>query len=191
MQQEDDLRGLARVMDFMRAISILFVGINVYWFCYSTLKEWGVTFEVIDKILWNFQRTTGLFSSILWTKLFAVVFLALSCIGTKGVKEEKITWMKDVYKRQAYAFEFVPVVTPCHDVAVAAHRDKPLAVGFVQVLVYPLLVHLVGTGVAGERLHIPGGLLEVFQVLGVVVYENILVIDVVTRQQHAHRGGKT
>ncbi len=60
MQQEDDLRGLARVMDFMRAISILFVGINVYWFCYSTLKEWGVTFEVIDKILWNFQRTTGL-----------------------------------------------------------------------------------------------------------------------------------
>ncbi len=94
MQQEDDLRGLARVMDFMRAISILLVGINVYWFCYSTLKEWGVTFEVIDKILWNFQRTTGLFSSALWTKLFAVVFLALSCIGTKGVKEEKITWTK-------------------------------------------------------------------------------------------------
>ena len=86
MQQEDDLRGLARVMDFMRAISILFVGINVYWFCYSSLKGWGVTFEVIDKILWNFQRTTGLFSSMLWTKLFAVVFLALSCIGTKGVK---------------------------------------------------------------------------------------------------------
>ena len=81
-------------MDFMRAVSILFVGINVYWFCYSTLKEWGVTFEVIDKILWNFQRTTGLFSSILWTKLFSVVFLALSCIGTKGVKEEKITWAK-------------------------------------------------------------------------------------------------
>ncbi len=52
------MRGLARVMDFMRAVSILFVGINVYWVCYSTLKEWGVTFEVIDKILWNFQRTT-------------------------------------------------------------------------------------------------------------------------------------
>ena len=86
-------------MDVMRAVSILFVGINVYWFCYSTLKEWGVTFEVIDKILWNFQRTTGLFSSVLWTKLFAVVFLALSCIGTKGVKEEK-----DVYKRQVAGY---------------------------------------------------------------------------------------
>lgn len=89
MQQEDDLRGLARVMDFMRAISILFVGINVYWFCYSSLKGWGVTFEVIDKILWNFQRTTELFSSMLWTKLFAVVFLALSCIGTRGGEERE------------------------------------------------------------------------------------------------------
>ena len=40
----------------------------------------------------NFQRTAGLFSNILYTKLFSVVFLALSCLGTKGVKEEKITW---------------------------------------------------------------------------------------------------
>lgn len=31
MQNEDDLRGLAKVMDFMRAISILFVVINIYW----------------------------------------------------------------------------------------------------------------------------------------------------------------
>ena len=42
----------------------------------------------------NFQRTAGLFSSILWTKLFCVLFLALSCLGTRGVKEEKITWAK-------------------------------------------------------------------------------------------------
>ena len=28
MQQEDDLRGLAKVMDFMRALSILFVEIG-------------------------------------------------------------------------------------------------------------------------------------------------------------------
>ena len=33
-----------------------------------------------------------MFSSMLWTKLFCVVFLGLSCLGTKGVKEEKITW---------------------------------------------------------------------------------------------------
>jgi hypothetical protein len=94
MQQEDDLRGLAKVMEFMRAISILFCVINIYWFCYQAIVDWGVNIGVVDKILLNFQRTTGLFSSILWTKLFAVVFLALSCLGTKGVKEEKITWAK-------------------------------------------------------------------------------------------------
>ena len=38
MQQEDDLRGLAKVMDFMRAISILFVIIHIYWFCYGAIK---------------------------------------------------------------------------------------------------------------------------------------------------------
>ncbi len=94
MAQEDDLRGLAKVMDFMRGISIIFVLINCYWFCYSAFTEWHLTLSIIDKILMNFQRTTGLFSSVLWTKLFAFVFLTLSCIGTKGVKDEKITWLK-------------------------------------------------------------------------------------------------
>lgn len=94
MQQEDDLRGLAKVMEFMRAISIIFVVINIYWFCYYALREWGINISVVDKILLNFDRTAGLFGSILYTKLFAVVFLALSCLGTKGVKEEKITWPK-------------------------------------------------------------------------------------------------
>lgn len=94
MQQEEDLRGLAKVMEFMRAISIIFVVINIYWFCYFALHEWGIIVRVVDKILLNFDRTAGLFGSILYTKLFAVVFLALSCLGTKGVKEEKITWPK-------------------------------------------------------------------------------------------------
>ncbi|RRD55610.1 YWFCY domain-containing protein, partial [Tannerella forsythia] len=56
--------------------------------------EWKITISVADTILMNFHRTTGLFSSILWTKLFAVVFLGLSCLGTKGVKEERITRRK-------------------------------------------------------------------------------------------------
>lgn len=94
MQQEDDLRGLAKVMDFMRALSILFVVINIYWFCYQQMVNWGINIGVIDKILVNFDRTAGLFHNILWTKFFAIVFLALSCLGTKGVKEEKITWNK-------------------------------------------------------------------------------------------------
>ena len=94
MAQEDDLRALGKVMDFMRGISVIFLLINCYWFCYEAFQSWHFTLGIINKILMNFQRSTGLFSSILWTKLFCVVFLALSCLGTKGVKEEKITWSK-------------------------------------------------------------------------------------------------
>ena len=94
MAQEDDLRALGKVMDFMRGISVIFLLINCYWFCYEAFQSWHFTLGIINKILMNFQRSTGLFSSILWTKLFCVVFLALSCLGTKGVKEEKITWPK-------------------------------------------------------------------------------------------------
>lgn len=94
MQQEDDLRALAKIMDFMRAVSILFVVMNIYWFCYQAIHQAGVNIEVIDKILMNLNRTAKLFNSIIWTKLFAVLLLALSCLGTKGVKQEKITWTK-------------------------------------------------------------------------------------------------
>ena len=94
MAQEDDLRALGKIMDFMRALSVIFLLINAYWFCYEAFLTWGFTLGIVDKILMNFQRTTSLFSSLLWTKLFCLVFLALSSLGTKGVKEESITWPK-------------------------------------------------------------------------------------------------
>ena len=94
MQQEDDLRALAKIMDFLRAVSIILVVIHVYWYGYGAIRIWGLGIGVVDRILINFQRTAGLFSSMLYTKLFAVVLLGLSCLGTKGVKGEKITWEK-------------------------------------------------------------------------------------------------
>ncbi|WP_418263671.1 conjugal transfer protein MobC [Flavobacterium faecale] len=94
MQGEDDLRGLAKIMAFMRAVSILLLLMHFYWFCYGFFLERGWTLPIINKILGNFQRTANLFSYTLYSKLFAVVLLALSCLGTKGVKNEKITWTK-------------------------------------------------------------------------------------------------
>ena len=91
MQQEDDLRALAKIMDFLRAVSIILVVIHVCWYGYGAIRTWGIGIGVVDRILMNFQRTVGLFSSMLYTKLFAVVLLGLSCLGTKGVKGEKIT----------------------------------------------------------------------------------------------------
>ena len=111
MQGEDDLRGLAKIMEFMRAVSILLVLMHCYWFCYEFFKEEQWTLSVIDKILGNFQRTAGLFSNTLYTKLFALVLLALSCLGSKGVKNEKITWSK-IYIALVIGFIFFFLNTP-------------------------------------------------------------------------------
>ena len=92
MAQEDDLRALGKIMDFLRAVSIILAIMNVYWYCYEAMRMWGVTIGVVDRILINFNRTGGLFHSILYTKLFSLLLLTLSCLGTKGVKAEKMSW---------------------------------------------------------------------------------------------------
>ena len=94
MQQEDDLRALAKIMEFGRAVSIFILVVHVYVYCYPSVVAWHLNLEVIDRILLNFDRTTGIFGCILWTKLLAVLLLAISCMGTIGVKGEKITWSK-------------------------------------------------------------------------------------------------
>ncbi|MBD3906302.1 YWFCY domain-containing protein [Chryseobacterium sp. Ch-15] len=94
MHGEDDTRGLVKIMGFMRAVSIIMVLMHFYWFCYTFFLEQGWSLEVINKILSNFQKTTGLFSYPFYTKLFSIILLSLSCWGTKGIKNEKITWKK-------------------------------------------------------------------------------------------------
>jgi len=138
MAQEDDLRALGKVMDFMRGISVIFLLVNCYWFCYEAFHVWGVTLGIIDKILMNFQRTTGSFSSILWTKLFCVLFLALSCLGTKGVKEEKITWAKIwTILFSGFVFFFLNwwlLVLPIGKVGVASLYIFTLSIGYICLL---------------------------------------------------------
>ena len=91
MQQEDDLRALAKIMEFGRAVSIFLLVVHVYVYCYPSIICWNLNLEVIDRIIMNFNNTTGIFNCVLWSKLAAILLLAVSCLGTKGVKGEKIT----------------------------------------------------------------------------------------------------
>ena len=65
---QDETRGLNKNLDFMRAISILFLVMNVY-----------------------FQRDTGLFSHSLVSKSFSLLFLFFSCMGAKGRKDVEMS----------------------------------------------------------------------------------------------------
>ena len=47
-QQEDDLRALAKIMDFLRAVSIILVVIHLYWYCYEAVRLWGIGIGVVD-----------------------------------------------------------------------------------------------------------------------------------------------
>lgn len=94
MQQEDDLRALAKIMEFGRAVSIFLLVVHVYVYCYPSITSWNLNLAVIDKIIMNFNNTTGIFNCVLWSKLAIILLLAISCLGTKGVKGEKITWHK-------------------------------------------------------------------------------------------------
>ncbi|SKA32975.1 TraM recognition site of TraD and TraG [Chitinophaga eiseniae] len=111
MQGEDNTQALAKIMAFLRAVSILLVLMHLYWFCHKFVREQHITLEVVNKILVNFQKTAGLFSHTLYTKAFAVLLLALSCLGTKGVKNEKITKPK-IYTALAFGLVLYFLNTP-------------------------------------------------------------------------------
>lgn len=92
MGQEDDLRALGKIMDLMRGLSIVILIIHIYWFFYQGIKVIGLNLQFVDTFLLKIAKTTPFFSTFNFTKILALIFLALSCLGTKGVKTEKINW---------------------------------------------------------------------------------------------------
>jgi hypothetical protein len=137
MQGEDDVRALAKIMAFMRAVSILLLVMHLYWYCYGFFLERGWTLEVIGKILTGFNRTAGLFSHPLYSKVFAFLLLALSCLGTKGVKNEKITWRKIIAVLvTGFVFYFfnTPLLKQPGDVAIFLYTLS-LGIGYIALMV--------------------------------------------------------
>ena len=89
MQQEDDLRALEKIVQFARALGIVFLGLNSYWFCYDWFAHHALTTPVVDRIFWNLQQSTGIFTWSSITKLCALFFLVLGCYGTRSVRDGK------------------------------------------------------------------------------------------------------
>ena len=86
---QEDARGLGKTTDFMRAVSILFLVMNVYYFCYPFFHRLGCT-----RILLNLQRDTGLFTHSLVTKSFCLMFLLFSAMGARGRREMEMSRLR-------------------------------------------------------------------------------------------------
>src|ERR1700710_2053913 len=89
MQTGENIQALRKILDFTRLASFLLLAIHFYLFCYGAFHDWGWTAGIIDKIINPFSKLP-LFKSELLTKTAAIGLLAVSLIGVKGRKEEKI-----------------------------------------------------------------------------------------------------
>lgn len=92
-QTGENEQALRKILDMTRLISLVLLTLHIYYYFYSTFAEWHFVSAFTDRLLLNIQ-TTGLFSFFHKSKLFALCFLAISLVGTKGRKSEDLTLKK-------------------------------------------------------------------------------------------------
>jgi hypothetical protein len=90
-QTGENEQALRKILDMTRMISFVLLGLHFYYYCYGAFKQWELVSAFSDRMLLN-VAATGLFSSFSKSKLFALVFLCLSLLGSKGRKSEKLSY---------------------------------------------------------------------------------------------------
>ncbi|MGN6639033.1 MAG: YWFCY domain-containing protein [Mucilaginibacter sp.] len=89
MQTGENEHGLRRIIDFTRLLSLVILAIHFYMICYGAFHEWRLTMPFTDRIIGNFARVQ-IFQSAFSAKLSSLALLAVSLIGARGRREEKI-----------------------------------------------------------------------------------------------------
>lgn len=91
MQTGENEQALRKILDMTRFISIVILLIHYYYYCYAAFQQWQLVSAFSDRILNNIYRT-GIFYSFIKSKLIALGFLAISLLGAKGRKHEKMNY---------------------------------------------------------------------------------------------------
>ncbi|WP_419699089.1 conjugal transfer protein MobC [Mucilaginibacter sp. NFX135] len=91
MHTGEDIQGLRKIVDFTRLISVFILAIHFYICCYQAFAQWHWTANIIDRIIGNIVKM-GLFNNWWKPKLAALLCLAISLVGVKGKKDEKINY---------------------------------------------------------------------------------------------------
>ncbi len=96
MQTGENDQALRKILDMTRLIGILLLGIHFYYYGYEVFKNWQLVSPFSDRILHNIYNT-GIFNNFHRSKLFALGFLAISLLGAKGRKNEKLKFKTALY----------------------------------------------------------------------------------------------
>ena len=89
MQTGEDINSLRKIMDLTRLISMSILAIHFYISCYRAFAEWHWTAAITDRIVEKIALT-GLFKGWWRAKAGALLALAISLLGVKGKKDERI-----------------------------------------------------------------------------------------------------
>jgi hypothetical protein len=91
MQTGENAEGLRKILDMSRMIGLVLLFLHFYFYCHVAFRHWGLTASIGDRLLWNIVKT-GLFARPYISKLAALLFLAISLLGSRGRKQEKLTY---------------------------------------------------------------------------------------------------
>ena len=139
MQTGENIQALRKILDFTRLASFVILAVHFYLFCYSAFHDWGWTAGITDKIIAPFSRLL-LFKSELLTKTAAIGLLAVSLIGAKGKKEEKINKESIV----AYLLSGLFIYALSHLCLNLQAEDKSIAVFYISTTMIGYLLILTG-----------------------------------------------
>ncbi|MCG7752231.1 YWFCY domain-containing protein [Flavihumibacter cheonanensis] len=74
-----------------RLISLVLLFLHLYYYQYTAFQTWGLVSPFSDRLLENIHNT-GLFRYFFISKALALVFLAISLLGGRGRKDEKMNY---------------------------------------------------------------------------------------------------
>lgn len=89
MNTGENAEALRKIIDFMRKVSLIVLGLHFYVYCYVAFELWGLTHRIVKQLLLNIGNM-GLFDHFYVSKVAALILLLTSLIGAKGKKDEKL-----------------------------------------------------------------------------------------------------
>jgi len=67
----EDEKASRKIMEFMRILAIVLVGINIYYYCFGYCQAMGWTTAVTERLMASFTKNTVLFAASWVSKTLA------------------------------------------------------------------------------------------------------------------------
>lgn len=91
MSTGENEQALRKILEMSRLISLVLLFLHLYYYQYTAFQTWGLVSPFSDRLLENIHNT-GLFRYFFISKALALVFLAISLLGGRGRKDEKMNY---------------------------------------------------------------------------------------------------